>query len=801
MTGAPRIAWLSPYGPRSDIGAFTRCVLPHFMATDELRADCDLFINRCGRSYDSPTPSVDIPPGGTIAELLGRYDAAILNLGNNVENHGDIVSVLRRVPGIAILHDFSYHHYFAFKCFEELHSPPAYARLLHEYCGSRGFNMALRSGVITRGATLYAPWDGENVADYPLMQPLASLAGALVVHSRFMEEHVSRFFKGPILRLFLPSDQKVAPSDDELARWRSETVAKPRCQIATFGHLSRSKCLDTLVQAFAQSPELRSRASLVIAGHPGDWDYVHEVEAMVTKHGLTKQVTFEYDITNERLVAIKAETDVFLNLRYPNTEGASGSLTEMMNAGKPVVAYASGAYAEIPNDSAILLDRADGVEAVIDAVEGLVGNPDRRISIGNAGLNYVRPQNSERYARGLREFVVNHGDRLRRRNRLVVPVRDGFSWGAADIAADDGPWFAELTRARRAFLLLERDRWVLSPELFLTWPDDDVVAIVARVFLHSPVQGEMSALIADSMDRLGRWDFYQLVSKLRFYQSLFEKPGISKEALGEHSDRVDDVEFWNIATRLQPGFAVRLFYLCVLERGCDAAEAEYWVRRVSEGASIYSVLLDFLGSQEYRRSFPDQFMAEVEVWAREQVALATTDVPAQKPQATWPLDESLRFSDEDPALQSLLGTNWYRREPQGRWSNGRTADIRFLLPEGVDSKAAILTLRLRVAGTKVTGRRRIVAHCNRGEIATMTFEDDTPQNWSIPLPKSVHAKHGINLLLVSDQDYSPATAGESADKRSLGILLMEGRLTVDASTRSNKTTNVADSDGDDGEEE
>ena len=760
MNEIPRVAWLSPYGPRSDIGAFTRCILPHFSKSDALRLDCDLFVNRCGPSYDSSTPIMEIPRGGAIGELLTRYDAAILNLGNNAENHEDIVSVLRRVPAIAILHDFSYHHFFAFKCFEDLRSPPAYARLMHDYCGSAGFNMALRSGVITRDATLYAPWDGENVADYPLMQPLASLAGAVVVHSQFMEAHVSRFFNGPILRLFLPSDQKDAPSDDDIARWRHQTVGKERCQFTTFGHLGRSKCLDTLIQAIGQSPALKANAHLVIAGHPGDWDYVREIEAMASKFGLAKQVTFEFDVTNDRLLAIKRETDVFLNLRFPNTEGASGSLTEMMNAGKPVIAYASGAYAEIPKDSALLIDRAEGLEAVIDAMEGMMTSADRRIAIGNAAMNYVRPQNSEEYARRLRGFVVDAHEQLRRRSRLVAPVRDQFSWRAADVAQEDTAWFGELTRARRTFLVLERDCWVQSPEIFLRWPIDDLVAIVARVFLHPSTQIEFSTIVADCLERLGRWNFYLLVSKLRFYQSLCDKPGISKEALTEHAERVGDVEFWRIVTRLQTGLAARLFYLCVLERGCDAAESETWVRKMGEGVSIYSVLLDFLGSAEYRRSFPDQLMADVETWAREEVALAAGTHSPGKPQAIWPVGEPVRFSDDDPARQSLLGTNWHRREPQGRWSNGRTADIRFLLPESANGKGATLTLRLRVAGTKITGQRRIAAHFNRNELATITLEDDTPQNWAIPMPKTTHSRQGVNLLLVSDQDYSPAMAGE-----------------------------------------
>jgi hypothetical protein len=209
---------------------------------------------------------------------------------------------------------------------------------------------------------------------------------------------------------------------------------------------------------------------------------------MATKFGLAKQVTFEFDVTNDRLLAIKRETDVFLNLRFPNTEGASGSLTEMMNAGKPVIAYASGAYAEVPNDSALLIDRAEGLEAVIDAMEGLMASADRRIAIGDAAMNYVRPQNSEEYARRLRGFVIDAHGQLRRRSRLVAPVRDRFAWQAADVAQEDSAWFGELTRARRTLLMLERDCWVQSPEIFLRWPIDDLVAIEEAVTVRCPAR-------------------------------------------------------------------------------------------------------------------------------------------------------------------------------------------------------------------------------------------------------------------------------------------------------------------------
>jgi glycosyltransferase involved in cell wall biosynthesis len=781
MSGGTRMAWLSPYGPASDIGAFTRCLLPHFDRDDPAgRFECDLFINSNGETYDSPVPAMNIPDGAGIGEILGRYDAAVFNLGNNVVNHAHVAAALRRIPGIAVLHDFSYHHFFAHKCFEELHAPPAYARFMREYYGSAGFNMALRSGVITRDATLYAPWDGENVSEYPLMQPLAALASAVVVHSRFMEEHVAKFFKGPILRLFLPSDQKARPNAADLARWRTETAGRDRCQFTSFGHIGRSKCIDVVIQAIASSPVLRARSQFVIAGHPGDREYVREIESMVAKLGLSRQVIFEYSVTNERLLAIKNDTDIFLNLRFPNTEGASGSLVEMMNAGRPVIAYRSGCYADTPQDAAVLIEKADGVEAVAAAMEDLLSNSAKRVALGEAARNFVSGQDSRQYVRAFKQFVLDIAPQLKRRSRFITPVRNAMTWSATDVDSADAEWFAELTRARRSLDLLDRDGGAQSPEIFLTWPMDDLVAFTGRVLLHAVTQTGFSALLAGYAQRLGRWPFYRMIEKLCFYQAFCLKPEVPKADFPVHAERVGDVAFWDIATHLQPEIIVRMFYACILERFSPPAEQENWIRRLRQGALPAAILLDFLSSAEYRQTFSDGLMADVEDWARKETLLASDRRPQKRPQTVWPVDAPVRFNEDNPTTKALLGQLWHRRDAQGRWSDGRTGDLRFHLPDGAAENGVTLALRVRVAGTSVTGPRRVLAQVDRREIGSITLMNDIPQNWVLSLPASLHSKDGLSLFLIADQDYSPASSGQSADKRALGVMLMEGHLSVDA---------------------
>jgi glycosyltransferase involved in cell wall biosynthesis len=786
MTANSRIAWLSPYGPQSDIGAYTRCLLPHFSNAEEGAFECDLFVNANGPTYDSPVPAMDIPESPAIGEILSRYDAAFFNLGNNAQNHTRIIGAMRQVPGVAVLHDFSYHHFFAYRCFEELRSPPAYARLLRDHYGSTGFNMALRSGVITRDATLYAPWDGDNVSDYPLVDPMVTLAAAAVVHSRFMEERVARVFKGPILRLFLPRDQKAAPSLDDIMRWRGETGTKERCQFAAFGHINRAKCFDVMIQAFGQSKLLRAHAQLVIAGKPDDREYVREIEALTTSLGLSKHVIFEYGVTNERLGAIKSESDVFLNLRYPNTEGASGSLVEMMNTGRPVIVYRAGCYAEIEPDAAVLIERADGIEAVIAAMENLASAPERRIQIGASALASLREQGAADYVRQLKKFSNDIKGDLKRRSRFIAPVREAMSWTQDGVAAEDIGWFADLTRARRGFWLMEHDPWVRSPEVFLKWPMDDLIAFVAHVLLHVPAPFGLPRLLVEYAQRLGRWRFYQLIAKVRLYQSLCEKLDISKRDLETYGERIADVAFWDIATRLQPESFVHMLYLCVLARGWGAGERDAWVRRIRQGLPASAVLIEFLGSAEYRQTFSDDAMAEVEDWARHQGKLASARRVQPRAKIAWPAESEVRFSEDSPTVEGMLGQFWHRPDAQGRWSNGRVGDLCFLVPDNMRGQGTTLDLRLRVAGTGITGHRKITAHCEEKELASITVRDDAPLSWSVPLPSSTQSKAGVYLLLTADRDFTPSAHGKSGDKRSLGIMLMGGKLAIAAAAAPQK---------------
>ena len=777
MSASLRIAWLSPFSDRSDVSAFSRCLLPHF--GDEScgsAAECHLFANENGAIYRSSLPTMKLHHDVSAAEILATYDAAVFNMGNNVENHGAILQALRGMPGIAILHDFSYQHLFAHLCFEQVNSPAAYVRLMHEWYGSAGFGVAIRSGVATHGSRLYAPWDSDHIADFPLLEPVAGLAAAVVVHSTFMEKRVRKNFDGPILRLFLPSDQKTAPAAEALARWRDETARRKHCQFVTFGWLARSKCLDLIISAFAQSSLLKSSARLLIAGRPGDRGHVQELENLVVNLGLQNQVSFEYSVTDERLLTIKEDADVFLNLRHPNTEGASGSLIEMLNAGKPVIAYRSGCYADVPDEAVILIDQSGGSQTLVDAMESISKNAGRRIKIGKAAQHFVHAEDSRQYVRTLKEFISANRSDLKRRAQFVAPIRDGRSAHQAQVVDTDTGWLESLARSRSTFTFLERDSAVQAPGSFLTWPTADIVTFAGRVLLNVPKQADLVSDMAAVLGRVGRWPFYQLICRLRALHTLCEKGDIRTENATAYIGRIPDVDFWTLARHLRAETLAKIHYLGVLGRRWGEGEPDGWARKLEQGAPVHGVTLDFLGSPEYRKFFSDELMQGVEDWAMDGLAAAYFPSVRRAPAPVWYPGHSIRFGEPDSDRQPFLTEGWHPREEAGRWSNGRMAKLRFRLPDEMSDDMVALELRVRVSGTAFTGTRKVAAYANGKKLGILRLNNDGPETWTLPLGEAASLSPNFDVVLVTKQSFSPAAMGVSADSRELGLLLSEARL-------------------------
>jgi hypothetical protein len=93
------------------------------------------------------------------------YDLVVYNFGNNWENHGQIINLSSRHPGIIILHDASMHHVVAYYTMEKFKDKSLYANFMIGEYGQDGLSALIESQIQTTSPK-FGPWDNDIGPDF-----------------------------------------------------------------------------------------------------------------------------------------------------------------------------------------------------------------------------------------------------------------------------------------------------------------------------------------------------------------------------------------------------------------------------------------------------------------------------------------------------------------------------------------------------------------------------------------------------------------------------------------------------------
>jgi len=160
--------------------------------------------------------------------------------------------------------------------------------------------------------------------------------------------------------------------------------------LVSVARLTRHKGIDTALKALARLrpryPDLR----YVVVGSGEERD---ALEAEARELGVAEQVRFLTDVPDRDLPAIYNCAEIYLGvsrLMEQRVEGFGISLAEASACALPVIAGRSGGIPAAVRDgeTGVLVD-ADGVDPVVEAVSGLLGDPARRARLGGAGRRAV----------------------------------------------------------------------------------------------------------------------------------------------------------------------------------------------------------------------------------------------------------------------------------------------------------------------------------------------------------------------------------------------------------------------------
>ncbi len=403
-----RVAWLTPLSANSAIGKIAVQVAEQLGR----HLQVDLWSSDRGELHATDVPVIRYTASDAFAQCLRDYDTVLYNFGDSYPFHRDVFLMSRRVPGIAILHDFVLHHFLMGYCLEEPGRVDRYFRAMERHYGAGAREEAQASfdrvgdAWVVRGAGP-SLWETDRAVDYPLFEEVLRRATGVVVHSAFLGGKVRRATDVPVCQLHLPAVQApaaYAPPRDSLE------IPPGRAVLLTVGSVNPNKRVAEVVEVLGRNPSLAARVIYVVVGALPARAYPDRLRQLIARFGLESTVRLVGRRSDGELRAWLHHADICLNLRHPVMEGASASLADSLMFGKAVVVTDAGAYAEMPDDCVSKIDPGHEIEQLPAVLSALLDDPARRQAMAERGRAYAEARcGADRYAEGLADFIEASG--------------------------------------------------------------------------------------------------------------------------------------------------------------------------------------------------------------------------------------------------------------------------------------------------------------------------------------------------------------------------------------------------------
>jgi len=748
-----RLAWVCPISSRTGVGAYAQSVLQALTRRKGL--EITVLHPPCPEEdrLDMPCPTLPLSDALVQSDLPALFDLMLYHLGNNDTHHGMILRALMAHPGPVVLHDHVYQHMLAGLHHDGTAPAPGFGALIHAVAGASGFDYLASSGVLRASpAVSYVPWESSWAAQVPLSDVLARLATGVVTHSEFAAQAIGDGYPGSATTLFMPRpDVPVDPPD-------RTPGPSARLRLAATGHIGPTKGLELLIDALASAADLAARYHVTIAGHAGDATYLQMLEARISAQGLTDSMRLLPDPDTAGFTAAMQEADLFLNLRRPNTEGASLSLAEQLASGRPVIVQNSGCFAEMPAKCGWHLPAGAGAEALADTLHSIARDPHQIAKRGAAAARYMGPRNATAYADGLASFLCAGQTRMARR-ATAIRTR------STTPDPQDRDWHATYAQVRGVMSGVMSGRSLLPPDLW-SYPDQDIGQYVALNLLNTPVSDPTTlgrALVQDGA--------LQATARLGLLRQMLARACGTAPDTGHHlSDLalpIRDPALWTVILCLPPAIALPMALQALGHRSGPDALTKLTDLAVHNGTG--PTLITYL---ETRR---DPLLDHPEMAAIRQILL---DPEGAALTALASNDDLIQLA-QDPNQHALRLDGFHPPEETGIWTARPEASIRALsdpnhpvtllagtaalLEAALTHEAQTLTI---TATEETTGR-----HATWSD--TRAIGGDPGVDWLLPLPR-FSGPLRIDLSLPSC--HSPRDLGASADPRPLGLLLHSLRL-------------------------
>jgi glycosyltransferase involved in cell wall biosynthesis len=372
----PKLAYVSPLPPeKSGISYYSAELLP------ELARHYDIEVIIANQEVSDPWIKSCLPIRTVdwFMQHVDRYDRILYQFGNSVF-HQHMFSMLDRIPGVVVLHDF-----FLGNIKELLDSSRcAQNEWMRELYVSHGYE-AVRE-------RFHNPNRDYVVLKYPCNFSVVQKAVGVIVHSvyscRLAEEwYGSRqsedwatipLLRAPVIRINRrEARMKLGFDPDDFI-------------ICSFGLIGPTKQNHRLLKAWLNSSlAANPRYQLVFVGQYDDDNYSQKFLDTISQSNLSDRIIITGWVDAETFKLYLAAADMAVQLRTISRGETSATILDCLNHGLPTIVNANGSIAELPQDAVWMLPDEFKDSELVEALQVLCCDAKRRKAMSAQARNLI----------------------------------------------------------------------------------------------------------------------------------------------------------------------------------------------------------------------------------------------------------------------------------------------------------------------------------------------------------------------------------------------------------------------------
>ncbi len=353
-----RIAFVSPLPPqKSGISDYSAELLPYL---DEY-FDIDIFVDQPIENINPAfTSQFSIYPWQHLLKNKSNYESVIYQMGNSIF-HSFMLDLIRKVPGIVVLHDF-----YIGNLISQIMNPHKLILKLDNDHGLRSL-LDLQSSI------------EKTILKWPMNWSIMKFAKEIIVHSKFQKELNQKYYhlgwsQNPsIINPLRSNDSCHQTKPIEIIKENLE-IPKEKFIFCVFGIISPFKYIKEIIEAFYKLTKNNDDSLLLFIGEFVNKDFEHEIHNLVKKLKLKTKIRFTGFVTPEQYRDYLICVDIAIQLRKNSRGETSAAVLDCLESGIPTIVNAHGSLKELEKEAVVMLPEFFSIDLLSEEMNHLFSN-------------------------------------------------------------------------------------------------------------------------------------------------------------------------------------------------------------------------------------------------------------------------------------------------------------------------------------------------------------------------------------------------------------------------------------------